>query len=71
MEREKGGVYVGYNKRLYGNGTTVEQKDMVILLLGGKSNACWLASWLPSSFIHYTSEAIACGAFQVARFLQD
>ena len=46
----------------------VEQKDVVILLLGGESNGRRLASWLPSSST--TSEAITCGAFQVARFLQ-
>ena len=42
----------------------VEQKDVVILLLGGESNGRRLASWLPSSST--TSEAITCGAFQVA-----
>ena len=46
----------------------VEQKDMVTLLLGGESSGRRLVSWLPSSST--TSEAITCGAFQVARFLQ-
>ena len=45
----------------------VEQKDMVTLLLGGESSGRRLLSWLPSSST--TSEAITCGAFQVARFL--
>jgi hypothetical protein len=46
----------------------MEQGDRVVLLLGGESGGCRIASWLPSST---APEAITCGAFQVARFLKS
>jgi hypothetical protein len=45
----------------------VEQKVVVLLLLGGECSGRRVESWLPSSD---TSEAITCGAFQVARYLK-
>jgi len=45
----------------------VEQKEVVILLLGGECGGRRVETWLPSST---TSEAITCGAFQVARYLK-
>jgi len=44
----------------------IEQKEIMTLLLGGECNGRRVASWLPS----IDSEAITCGAFQVARFLR-
>lgn len=45
----------------------IEQGEVVTLLLGGECGGRRVESWLPSST---TSEAITCGAFQVARFLK-
>jgi hypothetical protein len=45
----------------------MEQGDMVIILLGGVCSGYRVSSWLPSST---ATEAITCGAFQVASFLK-